>query len=248
MGSTQTGNRRPRRGALSIIVGGFGEILLTVGVLLLLFVAWQLWWTNLEAEGVQKNALDNVTQEWKKQKPADPADAKKRIIPIEGETWGILYVPRYGNAYAKPIAEGTAMDVLDTVGIGHYASTQMPGEKGNVALAGHRQTHGQVFWDQDKLREGDKAYIQTKDGIFTYTFQSTSIVSPSQSDVIWPVPGRSGVEPTQKLLTFTTCDPPFSTRMRMITHLEQTDFTPAGQGAPHEIADIVEKTVPGGNS
>lgn len=246
MGSSQRAGQRPRRGAVSIIVGGFGELLLTVGVLLLLFVAWQLWWTNLEAEGVQKNALNSVTQEWKQNPPGD--GAKNRVIPIEGKTWGILYVPRYGGAYAKPIAEGTSMEVLDTVGVGHYASTQMPGEKGNMALAGHRQTHGQVFWDQDKLAKGDKAYVQTKEGIYTYTFQSTSIVPPSKSDVILPVPGDPRAEPKDSLLTFTTCDPPFSTSMRMITHMKQTEFTPAGKDAPAPIAELVEKTVPGGNS
>lgn len=246
MGSSQRAGQRPRRGAVSIIVGGFGELLLTAGVLLLLFVAWQLWWTNLEAEGVQKNALTTITQEWKA--PAAEPGGKNRVIPLEGQTWGILYVPRYGGAYAKPIAEGTSMEVLDTVGVGHYASTQMPGEKGNVALAGHRQTHGQVFWDQDKLAQGDKAYIQTKEGIYTYTFQSTQIVSPSRSDVILPVPGDPKAEPKDSLLTFTTCDPPFSTAMRMITHLKQTEFTPVGEPAPSEIADLVNKTVPGGKS
>lgn len=248
MGSSQRARQRPRRGAVSIIVGGFGELLLTVGVLLLLFVAWQLWWTNLEAEGVQKNALNTVTQEWKNGPAAGEPGTKGRVIPLEGETWGILFVPKFGGVYAKPIAEGTAMEVLDTVGVGHYTSTQMPGEKGNVALAGHRQTHGQVFWDQDKLAKGDQAYIQTKDGIYTYTFQSTTIVSPSKSDVIWPVPGDLAAKPKDSLLTLTTCDPPFSTAMRMITHLKQTDFAPTGDAAPDEIAELVEKTVPGGNN
>lgn len=223
-----------------MLIGGIGELLLTVGVLLLLFVAWQLWWTNIEAEGVQKNAITSLTQEWEgaKEKPGKEGPT----LPLEGSTWGVLYVPRFGDAYAKPVAEGVEMSILDTVGIGRYPDTQMPGEKGNVALAGHRQTHGQVFWDVDKLKDGDLAYLQTAEGIYTYTFSSRSIVAPSRSDVILPVPGQPGEKPAESLLTLTTCHPPFSTAERMIVHFTQTDFTPAAQGAPAAIAELVEKT------
>jgi sortase A len=207
-----------RRGAVSTIVGGFGEILLTAGVILLLFVVWQLWWTNIEADAVQKDAISDVTQEWK-QTPASTASKPTR--PIEGKVWGILYVPRFGDSYAKPIAEGTSTEVLDNIGVGHYKSTQMPGKLGNVAMAGHRQTHGQVFW--------------------TYTFISRSIVAPSQSDVLLPVPGKPGKQPTVSQLTLTTCDPPFTTRMRMIVHMEQTAKPHKGQ-VPREIASLVKKT------
>jgi sortase A len=211
---------------------------LTAGVILLLFVVWQLWWTNIEADAVQKDAISDVTQEWK-QTPASTASKPTR--PIEGKVWGILYVPRFGDSYAKPIAEGTSTEVLDNIGVGHYKSTQMPGKLGNVAMAGHRQTHGQVFWDMDKLREGDKAYVQTAQGIWTYTFISRSIVAPSQSDVLLPVPGKPGKQPTVSQLTLTTCDPPFTTRMRMIVHMEQTAKPHKGQ-VPREIASLVKKT------
>lgn len=227
-----------RRGVVSGIIGGFGEILLTVGVILLLFVAWQLWWTNIEADAVQKDALKDVTQEWQDH-PAKKGAAPTH--PIKGKVWGVLYVPRFGENYAKPISEGTDLKVLDTVGVGHYASTQMPGEDGNVAMAGHRQTHGQVFWDMDKLKAGDKAYVQTAEGVWTYTFTSRSIVSPSESDVLLPVPGHPRKDPTFSQLTLTTCDPPFTTRMRMIVHMKQSG-SPEQGGVPDEIADLVEKT------
>lgn len=226
--------KRARRGPFSILVGGFAEILLTLGVVVLLFVAWQLWWTNLEAVRVQDTALTQLTQEWNQD--------TKPTIPLEGEVWGILYVPRFGPDYAKPIAEGVGLDVLDSVGIGRYPKTQTPGELGNVGLAGHRQTHGEVFWNMDKLISGDKAYIQTAQGIFTYTYRSTKIVYPSQGDVVFPVPGDASAEPAQKLLTLTTCHPPFTTNMRMIVHLEQTKFTPASKPAPAAIRDLVQKT------
>lgn len=234
MSPNSTGRRRPRRGAFSILLGGFAEILLTLGVVVLLFVAWQLWWTNLEAAAMQNSAVKQITQDWNQ--AAAPTN------PMKGEVWGVLYVPRFGSGYAKPIAEGVGLDVLDTIGVGRYPQTQMPGELGNVGLAGHRQTHGEVFWNMDKLVPEDKAYLQTAQGIFTYTYRSTKIVYPSQGEVVFPVPGDASAEPTQKLLTLTTCHPPFTTNMRMIVHLEQTKFTPASKPAPAAIRDVVQKT------
>ena len=234
-----------RRGAFSVIVGGFGEILLTVGVLLLLFVVWQLWWTNLEAKADQEHALQEIAQKWEGSPTAptrQDGEPAAPTHPLEGSVWGILYVPRFGSSYAKPIAEGINLDVLDTVGVGRYPDTQMPGETGNVALAGHRQTHGQVFWDMDKLQDGDRAYLQTREGIYTYTFLERRIVQPSEGDVIFPVPGHPGEKPTRKLLTLTTCHPPFTTDLRMVVHLEQSNFTPASKPAPPAIRDLVAAT------
>ena len=143
--TAETTARRPRkrRSVGSVIIGVIAELLLTAGIFILLFIGWQLWWTNIEAESVQQNAITQVTQDW--DKPEE--DNGEPTQPIEGETWGILYIPKFGANYAKPIAEGISMDVLNTIGVGHYPQTQKIGEKGNVAFAGHRQTHGQVFWD-----------------------------------------------------------------------------------------------------
>ncbi|MGO1318648.1 MAG: class E sortase [Galactobacter sp.] len=232
----QRAAQRQRRGVVSTVVGGFGEILLTAGLVLLLFVVWQLWWTNIEADAVQKDAITEVTEDW-----GNAKDGVKPTQPLEGKVWGILYVPRFGDGYAKPIAEGTSDEIMNTIGVGHYPSTQLPGELGNVAMAGHRQTHGQVFWDMDKLKDGDKAYVQTAEGIWTYTFTSRTIVSPATSSVLLPVPGKPNEEPSISQLTLTTCDPPFTTRMRMIVHMEQTAESGPGE-VPGEIADIVKKT------
>ncbi|MDR2255748.1 MAG: class E sortase [Arthrobacter sp.] len=241
MARNQPRRAAPRRGVISILVGGVGEILLTLGVVLLLFVVWQLWWTNLEASNTQNSALKAISQDFKPAtEGAKEPEAPKH--PIEGKVWGVLYVPAFGDAFAKPIAQGVGMDVLDTVGVGHYPTTQMPGEVGNVGLAGHRQTHGQVFWDMDKLSEGDKAYIQTADGLYTYTYRSTQIVAPDRGDVLFPVPGDAAAKPTDKLLTLTTCHPPFTTDLRMVVHLEQTAFTPTGKAFPAEIRDLVKRT------
>ncbi len=243
--TAETTARRPRkrRSVGSVIIGVIAELLLTVGIFILIFIGWQLWWTNIEAESVQQNAIAQVTQEWDKPQEDENGEPTQ---PIEGETWGILYIPKFGANYAKPIAEGISMDVLNTVGVGHYPQTQKIGEKGNVAFAGHRQTHGQVFWDMDKLTDGDTAYIQTKDGIYSYKLRQLQYVSPNQSDVLLPVPGQPGAEPEEKLMTLTTCHPPFSMAQRIISTFEQTDFAKRGEPIPAEIEEIVTKTT-GGN-
>ncbi|QCU79295.1 class E sortase [Citricoccus sp. SGAir0253] len=160
---------------------------------------------------------------------------------LDSGVWGILYVPRFGPDYAKPIAEGVDPDVLDSVGIGHYPGTQRPGQLGNVGLAGHRQTHGGVFWHMDRLGPGDRAYLQTREGVYTYVYRSTEIVPPSGIQVLYPVPGDSGAVPTRRLLTLTTCHPPFTTDLRMVVHLEQGSFVPAGTTAPPEVRDVVRR-------
>lgn len=228
------------------IMGGFGEILITLGIVLLLFVAWELWWTNIDANKAQQQVTTQFAQGLEvgagndDDKDFGPAPIAK--IP-EGETFGIFYIPRFGKDFAHPVTNGVGMDVLNTVGIGHYPETEAPGELGNFAVAAHRQTHGQVFWDIDKFETGDKIYLQTKEGFYTYEWRNTEIVEPSQGEVLLPVPHEPGTEPTTSILTMTSCHPPFTTRLRIIAYSELTSWRPAEAGAPSAIADLVAKTM-----
>lgn len=235
-----TGSPGRERRFIEVIVRGVAEVLFTAGVTLLLLVAWQLWWTNLDSDREQASVVSETARQWSRQRATESSAAGS---PAEGEVWGILYVPRFGQDYAKPIAEGIDLDVLNSVGIGHYPGTQRPGHIGNVGLAGHRQSHGQVFWAMDTLQAGDKAYIQTQEGIYTYTYRNTHIVYPSQSQVLLPVPGERNAHPTQKILTLTTCHPPFTTDMRMVVHLEQSSFSAAHTEPPTQIRDVVSQMI-----
>ena len=124
-------------------------------------------------------------------------------------TIGILYVPRFGAGYTRPIVQGTAPAVLDTLGIGHYQGTAMPGAVGNFAVAGHRQTHGAVLDHIDALVPGDRIYVQTREGYYVYVFRNSQIVLPSRTDVLLPVPTQPGAAPTESYLTMTSCNPRF---------------------------------------
>lgn len=220
-------------------MGGIGEILITLGLLLLLFVSWELWWTNIDADQAQAAVTQELVQEFKTEKVSkDPASQKNLL---EGDTFAMMYVPRFGPGNAHPVTHGVGPEVLNNVGIGHYPDTQLPGEIGNFAVAAHRQTHGQVFWNIDKLVDGDKIYVQTRDAFYTYAYKRTIIVEPSQSEVLLPVPMKSGVEPTVATLTLTSCHPPFTTRQRIIAFAELESTQGADAGSPPEIADTVAK-------
>lgn len=244
--------RRPRRaparrGALGWTVQILGELLITLGLVLLLFVAWQLWWTNIAADKAQAQQVQQLNQKFGG--PTDPpthpaADygtPKVAAEPAHGEAIGIVYIPRFGKDYQRPLIEGTDSSVLDTLGLGHYRSTAMPGGVGNVAIAGHRQTNGAVLDNIDKLVAGDRIYVRTAEGYYTYVFRNNEIVLPTQTSVIAPVPGSPGQKPRDRLLTLTSCNPRFGSSERIIAYSVLESWQPTSAGPPAAIADLVKK-------
>lgn len=229
-----------------------GELLITVGVILLLFVAWQLWWTNVASDARQSEVVKNFARELGGPVAPKPSREAASSVPDYGApavarapghagTIGIMYIPRFGQNYARPIVEGTTSDVLDTLGLGHYGSTAMPGAVGNFAVAGHRQTHGAVLDNIHTLVPGDKIYVQTKDGYYVYVFRNNRIVMPSDADVLLPVPSKPGVRPTERILTMTSCNPRFGSEERIIAYSLLDHWQPASAGPPAEIAAQVAR-------
>jgi sortase A len=234
-----------------------GELLITAGIVLLLFVAWQLWWTNVASDARQGEVVKDFARELGG--PVVPAPAPRpgasaaasgtpdygtppvAQAPAHGGTIGIMYIPRFGENYTRPIVEGTSPDVLDTLGLGHYPSTAMPGAVGNFAVAGHRQTHGAVLDNIHTLVPGDKIYVQTRDGYYVYVFRNNRIVMPSNADVLLPVPSRPGVRPTERFLTMTSCNPRFGSQERIIAYSVLDHWQPVSAGPPPEIAAQVAR-------
>jgi sortase A len=126
-----------------------------------------------------------------------------------GKVFAKLYVPRFGKNYVHAIAEGTSLSkVLNAVGMGHYVSTQMPGEVGNFAIAAHRAGNGGPFRNIDKFRAGDLAYVETSTTWFTYRYLQTAIVKPKAIGVIYPKPlGLTVMTTSKSFLTLTSCTP-----------------------------------------
>lgn len=159
-----------------------------------------------------------------------------------GEVFAKLRAPRLGDTYVRNIAQGTSIDkVLNTVGIGHYVSSQMPGEIGNFALAGHRAGNGGPFRNIDKFVPDDQVFIETAEGVYTYQYLDQAIVAPDAIGVIAKQPvgletpdvneTESGALKTNaggKYLTLTTCTPIYVNTDRLVVWFELVDFAPAG--------------------
>ncbi len=257
---------RPRRGAADKGIALTGELLITAGVVLGLYVLWQLFYTDVQSERTQSAALEQVVFPEPAATPAltssgagageagetstplemipddlkvySPAGAPVMAEPAEATTFAALWVPRWGSDYIKPVSEGTDRHTtLDRLGIGHYTDTAMPGEVGNFAIAGHRTTYGKPFTDINTLEVGDALVVQTDGAWYVYRVTSTQIVQPEQVEVIAPVPNQPGTAPTVASITLTSCHPRYSAEQRYIVHGELEYWAPAGHGYPQEVFD-----------
>lgn len=235
------------------VVGVIGEILVTAGVLVLLFLGWQLWWNDAIMAGQQSNAASDLSSRWQEQgraahgdvAPPAPADFGDPVVDTadhaNGEAFAVMYVPRFGADSQRNIAEGTGLDVLNSteLGVGHYADTQMPGEVGNFAIAAHRSAYGGGMHEIDQLQLGDAIYIQTRDGWYTYRFRDLEYVTPETIEVLAPVPHHPDLQPVDRIITLTSCNPLYSTAERIIAYGVLESWRPAAAGPPAEIADVV---------
>ncbi|SET47789.1 class E sortase [Geodermatophilus poikilotrophus] len=197
---------------------GAGQLLLTLGYVLLLFVGYELWVTDLLSNARQDELTAELREEW-----AAPA-----AVPAElqgGEAFAMLHIPRLGADYARAVVEGTGTEELEQ-GPGHYRGTAMPGEQGNFAVAGHRVGRGSPFLEIDELRAGDPVVVETADSWFVYrvlepadVVPGQQVVPPSDVSVIAPTPnGPPDGAPSGAYLTLTTCHPEYSARERLIVH------------------------------
>ncbi|MCI1933151.1 MAG: class E sortase [Ancrocorticia sp.] len=232
------------------IVGVVGELFITAGLVILLFIVWQVWWTDVGAHRQQAAAVEQVLNSWGTPESSQSSDEKigqpRDTAPPEpeaeqeGEVFGIVRIPRFGADYAVSIVEGTSIDLLNTGAYGHYEESQLPGEIGNFALAAHRQTYGAPLRNVDQLQEGDAIVIQTKNAYLIYKVTTHYIVWPDESDVILPVPREPGVTPTERLLTLTTCHPPFVSDQRWIVHATFDHWVDPADGVPVELTEEVK--------
>jgi len=237
--------------AWAVIVGLLGELLIIAGVVLGLYVVWQLFYTDIEANATQQEVVESL--DWVA--PIDAgSDGGVTIIPDSlkfgldsavsmeepglAETFATMYVPRWGYDYVKPISQGvTRTDVLDTLGIGHYPGTGMPGALGNFAISAHRTTYGKPFNKIADLKQGDALVIETKDAWYVYRVTEWEIVQPTQVEVLAPVPNQPDAAPDDRYITLTTCHPMYSAAKRWITYGELEYWAPHDAGVPAEIVE-----------
>jgi sortase A len=219
----------PREERWRTVVRTTGELLVTGGVIVLLFVVYELFVTDLLNGQRQDDLNRQVHAEWEANPPVPGSQ-------VPGDAFAVLHIPRLGADYEQVVLEGTAYaDLKD--GPGHYADTALPGQPGNVAIAGHRTTYGSPFRDVDVLQPGDPIVVETADSWFVYRvlgdpgtgnfdgdpsgIPGQQIVSPADVEVINPTPNAAAdAPPSGSYLTLTTCHPRFSARQRLIVHAE----------------------------
>jgi len=213
-----------------------GELMITAGLVLLLFCVYQLVWTNVEAHRAQSKVSDSIRDEWQRQQPDAPGDKPVAVRAFRpGKGFAFLHVPALGRDYTVPVVQGVSLPDLAR-GVGHYPSSALPGRVGNFAVAGHRATNGEPFAHLDKVGKGDVVVVETRDTWFTYVVDRTRIVAPSDTWVIDPVPGRTGVAPTRRLLTLTTCNPRWASTERLIVFGHLRGQQPRTDGRPTVLA------------
>ncbi|MGW8762000.1 class E sortase [Streptomyces sp. NPDC055815] len=209
-----------------------GELFITLGVVMLLFVTYQLWWTNVLAGQETDRAKEQIEDTWNQGGGEDKPEAFE-----PGKGFAIMYIPKLD--VVAPIAEGISKPkVLDKGMVGHYGEgklkTAMPADKqGNFAVAGHRNTHGEPFRYINQLKPGDPIVVETKTAYYTYEMASIlPQTSPSNVSVIDPVPKQSGFKGPGRYITLTTCTPEFTSTYRMIVWGKLVEERPRSKGKP----------------
>jgi sortase A len=235
-----------------------GELLVTTGLLLVLFCAYQLLWTNVAADRAQGAVTQELREQWRGDprvgnasagpgaevaapaaarspaaRPDRPAGSARPVQP--GQGLALLHLPTLEDEGPTPVLEGVGADVL-TRGAGHYPGTAGPGEVGNFAVAGHRTTHGEPFADIDRLGDGDAVVVETASRWLTYVVTGAEIVEPSRGEVLLPVPGRPGAEPEVAVLTLTTCHPRYSAAQRLVVSAVLAQDRDKAAGPPAALA------------
>jgi sortase A len=201
---------------------GLGQLLVTAGVVVLLFVVYEVYVTNLYAHAKQSKVHHALEHQWAKGTLSLP---EGKLAKASGHGIANLYIPRFGKDYAWTIVEGH--DPIDDAdlekGPAHYAHTQLPGQRGDFAIAGHRVGKGEPFLNLDHLHAGDSVIVETQQDWYVYCVlgagpkhdscgtsaggsvhngyrdpsghlvPGAEVVRPSDGDVILPVPGTTRV-------------------------------------------------------
>lgn len=219
-----------------LVARATSEVMITAGFVVVLFLVYQLWITDIFASRTQDQIRDDLATEWSDQarrKPArEDANTSPPLPPVEiGDGLAVLRVPRFGPDYAPVVVEGVTTEALRR-GPGHFPGTAMPGEVGNFVLSGHRTTYGKPFSRVDELKVGDPILVEDADRYFIYRVTGSEIVDPHRLDVTYPVPGRLGETPTRSRMTLTTCHPRFSAKSRLIVYAELDETRDKSDGPP----------------
>ena len=244
--------------SLRSVLGAAGRTLIAAGLLLLLFVAYQLWGTGLRAAQAQDRLEDDFRRSLESVTTTTAAPATTTTTPSQPAATATLppstvpalpdeALPGLGQAAGRIEIPAIGVDWIFVEGVtsadlkkgpGHYPDTPMPGQAGNAAIAGHRTTYGAPFNRVDELTPGDEIVVTTVQGRFRYEVAEQLIVDPSKVEVLLPIVGRN-------TLTLTSCHPKYSARQRIIVRADLVgDPIPTPPPALDDAPDRGESTNP----
>ncbi|MEU7925938.1 class E sortase [Micromonospora sp. NPDC049801] len=211
-----------------------GEVLITFGLVVLLFAGYEVWGKSAVVDAHQNDLSSQLAREWG---PTDDptvvpskAPSAKPSPPVRGKPIAGLYIPKLDKNWV--VVEGVTQDDI-RYAPGHYPTSALPGQVGNFSVAGHRNRA--TFWRLDELHDGDAIVVESKTDWYVYRVAQTRIVKPTQVEVVAPVPGEPNKKPTKRMLTLTTCNPKWDNYQRLIIHAELDRTQPKSAGRPTEL-------------
>ncbi|MET9952315.1 class E sortase [Streptomyces sp. NPDC006339] len=220
------------RNRIAGIISVFGELLITAGLVLGLFVVYSLWWTNVLADRAADKDGDQVRDHWADSGPG-ALDTKDGI--------GFLHVPAFGGDEVL-VKKGTDPETLNNGVAGYYTepvkSALPQDKKGNFTLAAHRDGHGAKFHNIHKLKTGDPIVFESKDTWYVYkVYKTLPQTTKYNVDVLQPVPEESGRTKPGRYITLTTCTPMYTSDYRYIVwgELVRTEKVDAARTPPAEL-------------
>jgi LPXTG-site transpeptidase (sortase) family protein len=227
-------------GVVRGLMRGTGELLITLGLIVLLFAGYEVYGKSAIVDAHQSDLEKQLAQEWDpglapttappSSSAAPSAAASPDLPPPGGNAIARLYIPRLNKQWV--VVQGVTPGAIKFAP-GHYPDTAMPGQTGNFSVAGHRTPA--IFWDLDQLKTGDPMIVETKDTWYVYTTYQSQIVKPTAVQVVAAVPDKPGQQPTQAIITLTTCNPKWDNYQRLIVHGQLARSQPRSAGKPAEI-------------
>lgn len=164
---TNRDEKKKKRKPLFYFFDAILEISITLFVLVALFMAYSLWFTGLETRQAQKDLHDQVESIW--QEPSPYLDYYDEITSAsDGEPIAIMRIPAIRPDWQYVVQKGTNIQNIKN-GPGWYKSTQLPGQKGNFAVAGHESGYNAPFEEVwYTMNVCDDIIVETRDKVFTY--------------------------------------------------------------------------------
>ncbi len=238
--------RAPVRDGIALTMRTVGELAMTAGVIILLFVAYELYFTGIATHDAQKTLERTFQQQL-------TAHVTPSATPKLGDGIALMYAPALGSrsSWHFVVVEGTGESQL-AMGPGHYeydaptakalgisdplpdgdTPSAFPGQIGNFVVSGHRTTHAHPFYNANNFVPGDAVIFETTTTWYVYRVTSTESVLPGDVAVAYPVPDHPNATPTQRLLTLTTCNPRYSASHRLVIHAILAYSQPLSAGDP----------------